>query len=63
MRDCDKANNIVMICEVMKEVSYVKYHNKKFVYIFSAMCQFILELHKARHRESVIQTLFIQKYR
>ncbi|WP_318263335.1 cryptochrome/photolyase family protein [Francisella-like endosymbiont] len=40
----------------MKEVSYVKYHNKKFVYIFSAMCQFILELHKARHRESVIQS-------
>ncbi|API86211.1 cryptochrome/photolyase family protein [Francisella uliginis] len=50
LRDCDKANDIVMMCEVMKEASYVKHHKKKLVYIFSAMRHFALQLHKLDYK-------------
>ncbi|ADA78531.1 FAD binding domain of DNA photolyase family protein [Francisella tularensis] len=50
MRDCDKANDVVMMCEVMKEASYVKHHKKKLVYIFSAMRHFALQLHKLGYK-------------
>lgn len=50
LRDCDKANDVVMMCEVMKEASYVKHHKKKLVYIFSAMRHFALQLHKLGYK-------------
>lgn len=39
-----------MMCEVMKEASYVKHHKKKLVYIFSAMRHFALQLHKLGYK-------------
>ncbi|AJI45178.1 cryptochrome/photolyase family protein [Francisella tularensis subsp. novicida] len=50
LKDCDKANDVVMMCEVMKEASYVKHHKKKLVYIFSAMRHFALQLHKLGYK-------------
>ncbi|AEB28196.1 hypothetical protein FN3523_0339 [Francisella hispaniensis] len=50
MKDCDKANDIVMMCEVMQEASYVKHHKKKLVYVFSAMRHFALKLHKLGYK-------------
>ncbi|AJI52687.1 cryptochrome/photolyase family protein [Francisella philomiragia] len=50
LRDCDKANDVVMMCEVMQEASYVKHHKKKLVHIFSAMRHFALQLHKLGYK-------------
>ncbi|MEY8768371.1 cryptochrome/photolyase family protein [Francisella philomiragia] len=50
LKDCDKANDVVMMCEVMQEASYVKHHKKKLVYIFSAMRHFALQLHKLDYK-------------
>jgi deoxyribodipyrimidine photolyase-related protein len=36
----DKANDIVMLCEVAAETSYVKHHKKKIILILSAMRHF-----------------------
>lgn len=44
LRDCDKANDIVFMCEVYDEATYVKHHKKKIAYIFSAMRHFAKEL-------------------
>ncbi|MDE4963613.1 cryptochrome/photolyase family protein, partial [Francisella tularensis] len=52
LRDCDKANDVLMMCEVMKEASYVKHHKKKLVYIFSEMRHFALQLHKLGNKVS-----------
>ncbi|APD49951.1 cryptochrome/photolyase family protein [Francisella hispaniensis] len=50
LKDCYKANDIVMMCEVMQEASYVKHHKKKLVYVFSAMRHFALKLHKLGYK-------------
>jgi deoxyribodipyrimidine photolyase-related protein len=39
LNDCDKQNDIVFICEVMAEATYVHHHKKKIAYLFSAMRQ------------------------
>lgn len=70
LRDCDKANDVVMMCEVMQEASYVKHHKKKLVYIFSEMRHFALQLHKLGYKvcytkldDPKIQVHFIVKLR
>ncbi|MBE0438639.1 MAG: cryptochrome/photolyase family protein [Gammaproteobacteria bacterium] len=40
----DKENDIVLMCEVIEEASYVKHHKKKIAFIFSAMRHFAEEL-------------------
>jgi deoxyribodipyrimidine photolyase-related protein len=40
----DKANDIIMLCEVMAEATYVKHHPKKIAFLFSAMRHFAQEL-------------------
>jgi deoxyribodipyrimidine photolyase-related protein len=40
----DKANDIVMLCETMKEVTNVPHHPKKIAFLFSAMRHFAAEL-------------------
>jgi len=42
--DCDKDNDLVFMCEVLEEATYVKHHKKKIAYIFSAMRHFAKEL-------------------
>jgi len=42
--DCDKANDIFLLSEVLQEATYVKHHKKKIVLIFSAMRHFAEQL-------------------
>jgi deoxyribodipyrimidine photolyase-related protein len=45
--DADKSRDVIMMCEVLEEATYVKHHKKKLVYIFSAMRHFASELRGA----------------
>jgi deoxyribodipyrimidine photolyase-related protein len=42
----DKAEDVVLICEVADEMTYVRHHKKKIALILSAMRHFAAELHK-----------------
>lgn len=44
LSDCDKENDIILMCEVWDEVTYVKHHKKKIAFLFSAMRHFAKEL-------------------
>jgi deoxyribodipyrimidine photolyase-related protein len=44
LQDCDKKNDIIMMCEVWNEAKYVRHHIKKIAFIFSAMRHFADEL-------------------
>jgi len=46
LSDIDKANDLVFMCEVDVEASYVKHHKKKLVFIFSAMRHFAQDLER-----------------
>ncbi|MFT5709294.1 MAG: deoxyribodipyrimidine photolyase-related protein, partial [Oceanospirillaceae bacterium] len=34
---CDRAKDIILICEVWEEATYVNHHKKKIAFLFSAM--------------------------
>ena len=40
LRDVDEAQDIVMLCEVQEEATYVKHHKKKIAFLFAAMRHF-----------------------
>ena len=40
LRDIDPVKDIVLMAEVMAEVTYVKHHKRKIVFLFSAMRHF-----------------------
>lgn len=44
LNDCDKAKDIILMCEVWEEATYVAHHKKKIAFIFSAMRHFAEEL-------------------
>lgn len=44
LQDCDKKTDIILMCEVWDEATYVKHHKKKIVFILSAMRHFANEL-------------------
>jgi len=44
LQNCDKANDTVLMAEVLDEATYVKHHKKKIAFIFSAMRHFAAEL-------------------
>ena len=44
LRDADKYNDIVLLCEVFDEAVYVKHHQKKIAFLFSAMRHFAAKL-------------------
>ncbi len=44
--DFDKDKDVVLICEVWDEATYVKHHKKKIAFLFSAMRHFAAELEK-----------------
>lgn len=44
LRDIDKNNDVILLCEVKKECTYVKHHKKKLVFLLSAMRHFAAEL-------------------
>lgn len=46
LSDIDRENDVVLICEVMEEATYVKHHKKKIAFLFSAMRHFAPELER-----------------
>jgi deoxyribodipyrimidine photolyase-related protein len=44
LRDADKSNDIILLCEVFDEAVYVKHHQKKIAFLFSAMRHFAAKL-------------------
>ncbi len=44
LQGIDKTNDVVLLCEVMQETTYVRHHQKKIAFIFSAMRHFAEEL-------------------
>ena len=40
LEGCDKAKDIILMCEVWDEATYVKHHQKKIAFLFSAMRHF-----------------------
>ena len=52
LNDCDKGNDIILMCEVWDEATYVKHHKKKIAFLFSAMRHFADELKEKSYRVS-----------
>jgi deoxyribodipyrimidine photolyase-related protein len=44
LKECNKTNDIILMCEVGDEATYVKHHQKKIAFLFSAMRHFAAEL-------------------
>jgi deoxyribodipyrimidine photolyase-related protein len=44
LSDCDKDNDIILMCEVWDETQYVRHHKKKIAFLFSAMRHFAKDL-------------------
>lgn len=44
LQGCDKENDIILMCEVWDEATYVNHHKKKIAFLFSAMRHFAEEL-------------------
>jgi deoxyribodipyrimidine photolyase-related protein len=44
LEGCDPAKDIILMCEVWDEATYVKHHKKKIAFLFSAMRHFAKEL-------------------
>lgn len=44
LQGCDKTQDIIMLCEVKEEMTYVKHHKKKIALLFSAMRHFAAQL-------------------
>jgi deoxyribodipyrimidine photolyase-related protein len=47
LEGADQSQDVIMMCEVLEEATYVKHHQKKLVFIFSAMRHFADELREA----------------
>ncbi len=47
LKGCDKENDIIFMCEVWEEATYVQHHKKKIAFLFSAMRHFSRELKEA----------------
>ena len=55
LKDCNKTEDIILMCEVWIEATYVKHHKKKIAFLFSAMRHFAKEL-----KESGYKILYIK---
>ena len=44
LKACDPARDMVLMCEVAEEATYVRHHKKKIIFLFSAMRHFADEL-------------------
>ncbi|MCB1186877.1 cryptochrome/photolyase family protein [bacterium] len=51
----DRQRDVVLLCEVLEEASYVRHHRKKIAFIFSAMRHFKDELRAAGYRVDYIR--------
>lgn len=55
LHDCDMAADIILMCEVWEEATYVRHHQKKIAFIFSAMRHFAQELKDKDYNVDYIQ--------
>lgn len=55
LEGCNKKKDIIMMCEVMEEATYVKHHKKKLVFVFSAMRHFAQELLNKKYQVTYIK--------
>ena len=55
LRDIDKTQDVVLMCEVWDEATYVKHHKKKIAFIFSAMRHFSEQLKESGYRVEYIK--------
>ena len=44
LKDTSKKNDLILLCEVKAEATYVKHHKKKIAFVFSSMRHFANEL-------------------
>jgi deoxyribodipyrimidine photolyase-related protein len=44
LENCDKNSDVILMCEVWDEATYVKHHKKKIAFLFSAMRHFAQDL-------------------
>lgn len=51
----DSSQDIILMCEVWEEATYVKHHKKKIAFLFSAMRHFALELEHSGYRVHYIK--------
>ena len=47
---CDKCKDIILMCEVWDEATYVKHHKKKIAFLFSAMRHFAQDLRQSGYQ-------------
>ncbi len=50
LQECDKDTDIILMCEVWDETTYVKHHKKKIAFLFSAMRHFAQDLTEKGYR-------------
>jgi len=50
LSDCDKNNDLIFMCKVLEEGTYVRHHKKKIAFLFSAMRHFALELQQKGYK-------------
>ncbi len=50
LEDCNPAKDVVLMCEVLEELTYVKHHKKKIAFLLSAMRHFALELEERGYK-------------
>lgn len=50
LRGIDPENDVVLMCEVWEEATYVRHHKKKIAFLFSAMRHFAADLAKKKYR-------------
>lgn len=50
LKDADIKNDVVMLCEVWEEATYVRHHKKKIAFLFSAMRHFADDLRALKYR-------------
>ena len=55
LEGCEKSKDIILICEVWDEATYVNHHKKKITFIFSAMRHFSQELKNNGYQVSYIK--------
>ncbi len=54
LSDCNKQEDIILMCEVWDEATYVRHHKKKIAFLFSAMRHFAAELRQEGYRVEYI---------
>lgn len=50
LTDCDKDQDVILMCEVQQEATYVKHHKKKIAFLFAAMRHFAEALRQKGHK-------------